>query len=1181
MINLNQCLDEAAISDYLAGRTSPHLTVELEAHLLACPSCEARLARHRPQTNSIVGILKGIPTDRQASAPPQLAELPEPSAIARFIREYKLIERLGSGGQGNVYLALHTRLDKHVAIKLLRPDRVHDPQAIARFQREMRAAGKLEHPNIVRADNAGEERGLHFLVMEYVDGIDLAALLRVHGPLFVPDAAELIRQAALGLHYAHQHDLVHRDVKPSNLMLSRQGLVKVLDLGLAQLNVSLDSDLTQQNQMLGTLRYVAPEQLALGAVVDCSSDIYSLGITLYELLVGPDVLRQSAAPALAADIRETRADVPPQIWSLLRAMLAHDRAARPPSMQHVVDALAQWSHSADMASLSGLSTSRSVWPRKGPPPLPSRSQSEVTTEVEPPPPPVTQPIVPAVTTVLEFVPAPPLPPPRTAPIPQRLLIASVILLALGVGFTASSYWWPPPPKVVPPPPPSPMVYGNAGEDAVIQQAIDMGLIQLKSVEQDHSQTFKLTAEQTSVPPGMYELLCLAPGIEIEPQTVLAEEGASLEITPHRIRLPLHELLTPRIPAEQGAYLWLDGQLWHPGLDSEITFTVRLETFHTHTIDAVEHRWIKVEIGQDEYKETAYLLIDSQQWDKFRQLEIRLGWILAQSGSIKDRLQEAFPGTQQDQIAVPFDGSIDNVQLTAERHGLPLPKHRITVHHALTTIFGAREIQVAPKEFRDLRNDLQSLGERRETLIRPSVAFGNYGGLAIGGYQGETRLYQMVRNDQEVPFSFLEIEVDIPRQFRARLSYHQSSRIDPETLLPTNGATLVAAAEARASLFQTLKPTPNYYDRAAFPAGEASSYYAGAIQIGNLPKFGFRIYLYARGQEMFEERVCRRLEIEVESLLPNRATPWVESAVLYVDQEKLGDGEFEIVAAWLMLDSETFALDAATDFDNFARDLVKLGRERASLKLGVHDALVLMFDARVQSSSEIGKLRQHLREILTLQGIEKLGRKEDALLYDNRTAVAMVYELPAPEPSAPPLFRLKRVSSLPFAFANVVISLPEKFEFNAAIRGEDWEGLPALEAAALQLAAAKSKEALGKLDRTNWRVFTHLNAGRKEFLWAEFGGVHNGVAHVRAASGEYFRLPLLELSADDRAFIREGRVWTRISGETENHASIDSADRNGIRFKDETTGRAMTMQGKSLFSAADQKWIDYFYKALPR
>jgi hypothetical protein len=406
-------------------------------------------------------------------------------------------------------------------------------------------------------------------------------------------------------------------------------------------------------------------------------------------------------------------------------------------------------------------------------------------------------------------------------------------------------------------------------------------------------------------------------------------------------------------------------------------------------------------------------------------------------------------------------------------------------------------------------------------------------------------------------------------------------MDADTLLPTNGATLVAAAEKRAALFQTLKPSPNYYDRAAFPAGEASSHYDGTIQIGNLPKFGFRIHLYARGQEFLEGRACRRLEMEVESLLPNRATPWVESAVLYVDQEKLRDGEFEIVAGWLMLEGETFALDAATDFDNFERDLVKLGRESASLKLGVHDALVLIFDARVQSSSAIGELRQHLREILTLQGIEKLGRKEEALLYDNRTAQAMVYELPGPEPSAPPLFRLKRVNSLPFAFANVVISLPEKFEFNAAIRGEDWEGLQAINPAGLRLAATASETAIRNLDRTNWRVFTHLNAGRKEFLWAEFGGVHDGIAYVRAASGEYLKLPLLELSADDRRFIRDGRKWTLASGGTEFHAIIDSADRNGIRFKDDVTGRVTTMIGKSLYSSDDETWIEYFSEALPR
>lgn len=130
------------------------------------------------------------------------------------IREYKLLAKLGEGGMGAVYKALHTRLDKVVALKVLPEGRMRDGGSVARFQREMKAVGRLDHPNIVRAMDAGEEDGTHFLVMEYVEGADLSQLAKNIGPLPVADACEMVRQAAIGLQEAHEHGMVHRDIKP-------------------------------------------------------------------------------------------------------------------------------------------------------------------------------------------------------------------------------------------------------------------------------------------------------------------------------------------------------------------------------------------------------------------------------------------------------------------------------------------------------------------------------------------------------------------------------------------------------------------------------------------------------------------------------------------------------------------------------------------------------------------------------------------------------------------------------------------------------------------------------------------------------------------------------------------------------------------------------------------------------
>src|SRR5579872_4740814 len=224
-----------------------------------------------------------------AAAPSSLPGRPEPAPDAPTrLGPYEVKERIGSGGMGTVYRAFHVKLKKWVALKVVRSDLLGDSQAVGRFQRDMEAVGRLDHPNIVRATDAGEEGGIHFLVMEWVDGTDLANLVRCCGPLPVAEACELARQAAVALQCAHLQGLVHRDVKPSNLLLSQQGILKLLDLGLARLVGEREDSggLTMLGQMMGTADYTAPEQWEASHTVDIRADLYSLGCTLYTLLAG-------------------------------------------------------------------------------------------------------------------------------------------------------------------------------------------------------------------------------------------------------------------------------------------------------------------------------------------------------------------------------------------------------------------------------------------------------------------------------------------------------------------------------------------------------------------------------------------------------------------------------------------------------------------------------------------------------------------------------------------------------------------------------------------------------------------------------------------------------------------------------------------------------------------------------
>lgn len=367
MLKLTDHPSREELSAYSLGQLPEERAVAIDSHISECsPCCETIVKLSSEDT--FAGLLQEagrLPTDQTANHDSAIAnsasfdDIPQP--LSDHPR-YQILSLIGKGGMGDVYKARHRKMERTVALKVINRGLVQKPDAVGRFHREVKAAAQLNHPNIVTSHDADHSGDFHFMVMEFVDGVDLAQTVKQRGALPVAEACDYIRQAANGLQHAHQRGMVHRDIKPHNMMVTQDRVVKILDFGLASLApqatpsepISEDGDgnLTIAGAIMGTPDFISPEQARDARQVDGRSDIYSLGMTFYYLLAGRAPFGNGSAieklkkhaEAKPEPLTQFREDVPAELENIIHRMTAKNPAERFQSPQDVADALQRFAN---------------------------------------------------------------------------------------------------------------------------------------------------------------------------------------------------------------------------------------------------------------------------------------------------------------------------------------------------------------------------------------------------------------------------------------------------------------------------------------------------------------------------------------------------------------------------------------------------------------------------------------------------------------------------------------------------------------------------------------------------------------------------------------------------------------------------------------------------------------------
>jgi serine/threonine protein kinase len=1198
------CPTAEELTQYLAGNVSDNQFEQLDEHIAACPSCQGQLEQISANSEPIVKLVSAAATVNSTSLPkdlrtcleqirqhrprhqPIIGEADQISSQSPLvqIRDYRILSCIGEGGMGSVYHGFHTRLQRPVAIKVLRRDRVHKADAVQRFLREMEVVGRLEHPSIVKALDAGEQDGVHYLVMEYISGVDAYQLRRALGPMSIANCCEITLQAARALDYAHEQRILHRDIKSSNLMITTEGRVVLLDLGLAQFfGPTVESNLSKSDHAVGTLNYMAPEQLAGNSKISAAADIYSLGVTMCELLSGKKLPVRGPTSKLYPAVLKALPKLPPELDQLLGAMLAIDPTKRPRSMRDVVIQLTRFTSGSKLASLVEqyrtnilkASADASGSAVVAPPVQGEINTDKPSAEIE-----TQENVIPklAVTSSsMKKATSNALTPHQRFMRRRRAGLGAAALILLALPWILYSFvpWGALGARVaahVPPneteevtvisgeePPLVAATIPNAAEvpadplsgqldiltaDEIPSQLLRDGRVQAENIQD--KKRFTLESGINSLPLGEYRIYLDGPENLRQVENIVVASGAArrLNLTATLVQ----PFQYPSIPDQVGAFCTYHGTIEHAGLrkGEKVRYTLRLKVLaiEGNSPDGPVSKWLMVEAlthhATGDLIETGYLKIDSETWENEQRLKVVEGLVVASSPTIDQFLQDYFPALGTDKLVVPYSPDEDLLEIRASS---ALPDTRVSLQDFLVLYFGDETILAAHDTIKKLRPELPNLGERNTWLDTVDGGRGPIECHIVSSLKRKTDMkdvmagYSMARSKQE-PFGFLRLEVKSPL-------------LTALCVVKTSSILSVKEEEIKGEIenLRKLVISPDVpmvesinFDIAQIPAENSTTTWRGYITVGLAPLQSITATATALGKESVGGVVGRWLEIEITSMRSLGAGRHWEKARILIDEEAYGRSEFRLLKGWVAVGDKTNVFEIPTDLnlDPVINARLTLLSEPGYNFIGATEVMSMLLGAEFTPQTYIGSLRPYIGGMNGNQA-RRVSFGERTLKNGQKLRVKIWQ---------PPLnskvdYEIARSNEIPFNIVDVDLEVtePTKIKIKLGVESPsdkkaDAQGVPFEENDDWADLAAQTSERVEKAQKENWRVWEWTTQERTLRVYAEFGGLvyfdrlnrgtklrgNLGNILLKNRDGQLLQIPLSSLSADDIASLENGRYW---------------------------------------------------------